>query len=169
MIENREEAFNAMVMRQQDLIWHVCSDYSLSAAYEVEDGVQEVLCALWRYFDKFEGRSSERTWVYKVATNAMLMLYRKAGNRTTGAERTATVTFSQLGLTVRSYACCCPQSCHGQFHRQCVGVHRPAVFAGYQRALDTQLDQPRRGVRCRRQELDGWYLFRCCHHCNRHQ
>lgn len=102
-----------MVMRQQDLIWHVCSDYSLSAAYEVEDGVQEVLCALWRYFDKFEGRSSERTWVYKVATNAMLMLYRKAGNRTTGAERTAT-------------------------------------FAGYQRALDTQLDQSRRGVRCRR-------------------
>lgn len=66
-------------------------------------------------FDKFEGRSSERTWVYKVATNAMLMLYRKAGNRTTGAERTATVTFSQLGLTVRSYACCCPQSCHGSF------------------------------------------------------
>lgn len=132
MIENREEAFNAMVMRQQDLIWHVCSDYSLSAAYEVEDGVQEVLCALWRYFDKFEGRSSDRTWVYKVATNAMLMLYRKAGNRTTGAGRTAT-------------------------------------FAGYQRALDTQLDQPRRGVRCRRQELDGWYLFRCCHHCNRHQ
>lgn len=81
MKENREAAFNAMVARHRDMIWHVCSDYSLSAAFEVEDGVQEVLCALWRCFDSFEGRSSERTWVYKVATNAMLMLYRKAGNR----------------------------------------------------------------------------------------
>lgn len=55
MIENREEAFNAMVMRQQDLIWHVCSDYSLSAAYEIEDGVQEVLCALWRSSTSLKG------------------------------------------------------------------------------------------------------------------
>ena len=58
MKENREATFNAMVERHRDMIWHVCSDYSLSAAYEVEDGVQEVLCALWRCFDSFEGRSS---------------------------------------------------------------------------------------------------------------
>ena len=32
---------------------------------------------LWRDFDKFEGRSSEKTWVWRVATNTMLMLKRK--------------------------------------------------------------------------------------------
>lgn len=39
--------------------------------------MQEVIYILWRDFGQFEGRSSERTWVYRVATNAMLMLKRK--------------------------------------------------------------------------------------------
>lgn len=39
--------------------------------------MQEVIYVLWRDFSQFEGRSSERTWVYRVATNAMLMLKRK--------------------------------------------------------------------------------------------
>ena len=32
---------------------------------------------LWRSFKGFEGRSSEKTWVWRVATNTMLMLRRK--------------------------------------------------------------------------------------------
>jgi RNA polymerase sigma-70 factor (ECF subfamily) len=32
---------------------------------------------LWRSFKSFEGRSSEKTWVWRVATNTMLMLRRK--------------------------------------------------------------------------------------------
>ena len=39
--------------------------------------MQEVMANLWRDFDKFEGRSSEKTWVWRVATNTMLMLKRK--------------------------------------------------------------------------------------------
>lgn len=39
--------------------------------------MQEVIVSLWRYFDTFEGRSSEQTWIYRVATNTMLMLRRK--------------------------------------------------------------------------------------------
>jgi RNA polymerase sigma-70 factor (ECF subfamily) len=39
--------------------------------------MQEVLVSLWRDFNKFEGRSSEKTWVWRVATNTMLMLKRK--------------------------------------------------------------------------------------------
>ena len=39
--------------------------------------MQEVMVSLWRDFDKFEGRSSEKTWVWRVATNTMLMLKRK--------------------------------------------------------------------------------------------
>jgi RNA polymerase sigma-70 factor (ECF subfamily) len=32
---------------------------------------------LWRSYKSFEGRSSEKTWVWRVATNTMLMLRRK--------------------------------------------------------------------------------------------
>lgn len=76
-----DNGFMEMVERQRDLIWHVCSDYSLSAAWTVEDAFQEVLVTLWRDWRRYEGRSLERTWVYRVATNVMLGLKRKMGNR----------------------------------------------------------------------------------------
>jgi len=74
---NKEQAFDAMLLRNKALIWHICSDYSLDKAWKLEDCMQEVIVSLWRYFDTFEGRSSERTWIYRVATNTMLMLRRK--------------------------------------------------------------------------------------------
>lgn len=74
---NKEQAFNAMLLRNKALMWHICSDYSLGKVWKVEDCMQEVIVSLWRYFDTFEGRSSERTWIYRVATNTMLMLRRK--------------------------------------------------------------------------------------------
>ena len=79
--KEREAAFRELLDRQRDMIWHVCQSYTLSAAWETEDAFQEVLCVLWRDLEAFDGRSSERTWVYRVATNTLLMLKRKAGNR----------------------------------------------------------------------------------------
>ena len=78
-----EAAFNAMILRNKALIWHVCSDYSLGRAWKIEDCMQEVIYNLWRYYGTFEGRSSERTWIYRVATNTMLMLRRKDGKSPT--------------------------------------------------------------------------------------
>ncbi len=75
--EKRVEAFNALVLRHKAMIWHVCSDYSLGKVWKTEDCMQEVMVNLWRDFDKFEERSSEKTWVWRVATNTMLMLKRK--------------------------------------------------------------------------------------------
>lgn len=75
--KDRIALFNALVLRHKAMIWHICSDYSLGRAWNVEDCIQEVILYLWRDFDKFEGRSSEKTWVWRVATNTMLMLKRK--------------------------------------------------------------------------------------------
>ena len=47
--------------------------------------MQEVMISLWRSFGSFEGRSSEKTWVWRVATNTMLMLRRKS-DRTIATE-----------------------------------------------------------------------------------
>ena len=78
-----EKAFREMVERQRDMIWHVCSTYRLSAAWQVEDAFHEVLLALWRDFVGFGGRSSERTWVYRVATNTMISIKRRRSNQPT--------------------------------------------------------------------------------------
>lgn len=76
--ETSQADFDAMLLRNKAMLWHICSDYDLGKSWSPEDCMQEVLISLWRSFGSFEGRSSEKTWVWRVATNTMLMLRRKS-------------------------------------------------------------------------------------------
>ena len=44
----------------------------LGSAADAEDALQETLLRAWRGLPQFEGRSSVRSWLYKIATNACL-------------------------------------------------------------------------------------------------
>lgn len=68
-----------MSQSQDDLYQQAAATYGdaldrLVRAYELDperrrDLLQEIHLALWRSFERFEGRCSQRTWIYRIAHN----------------------------------------------------------------------------------------------------
>ncbi|HZU73340.1 MAG TPA: sigma-70 family RNA polymerase sigma factor [Acidimicrobiales bacterium] len=53
----------------------------LGSGSEAEDAVQETLLRAWRAAEGFEGRSSLRSWLYRIATNVCLDMHRGVQRR----------------------------------------------------------------------------------------
>jgi RNA polymerase sigma-70 factor (ECF subfamily) len=72
--------FDDLVRRYRHEL-HVYCYRMLGSFDEAEDHVQEVLLRAWRSREGFQGRSSPRTWLYRVATNACLDTLRRDARR----------------------------------------------------------------------------------------
>lgn len=53
----------------------------LGSSFEAEDAVQETMLRAWRNADGFEGRSSVRSWLYRIATNVCIDMHRQVQRR----------------------------------------------------------------------------------------
>src|SRR6516162_9758766 len=53
----------------------------LGSGLEAEDAVQEAMLRAWRGADGFEGRSSVRSWLYRIATNVCIDMGRQVQRR----------------------------------------------------------------------------------------
>jgi RNA polymerase sigma-70 factor (ECF subfamily) len=69
--EGSEDAFRQLVERHQREL-HAHCYRMLGSVHDAEDAIQEALLRAWRGLPRFEGRSSLRSWLYKIATNTCL-------------------------------------------------------------------------------------------------
>ena len=76
LAEVDEAEFAGLVERHRREL-HVHSYRMLGSFQDAEDAVQDTFLRAWRSRDTFEGRSTLRTWLYRIATNACLDLIAK--------------------------------------------------------------------------------------------
>lgn len=73
-------AFEALVgSRRAEL--HAHCYRMLASVHDADDAVQDAMLRAWRSLPRFEGRSSLRTWLFKIATNAALDIASRRSRR----------------------------------------------------------------------------------------
>lgn len=76
MQTSKEKEFSQLVKDNQGLIIKVSRLYTNSPEDE-QDLFQEIVLQLWRSYDSFKGQSKISTWMYRVALNTAITLFRK--------------------------------------------------------------------------------------------
>ncbi len=64
----------------------------LGSAFDAEDAVQETFLRAWRGFDRFEGRSALRSWLYRIASNVCFDLLNASQRRARPMDLAAAAT-----------------------------------------------------------------------------
>jgi RNA polymerase sigma-70 factor, ECF subfamily len=66
-----EDAYAQLIERYRSEL-HAHCHRMLGSTHDAEDALQEALLRAWKALPRFEGRSSIRSWLYTIATNASL-------------------------------------------------------------------------------------------------
>lgn len=77
MNKELEHSFVELLEKHQNIIHKVCRLYT--NGYDAHNDLfQEITIQLWKAYPKFRGDSKFSTWMYRVALNTAITLYRKS-------------------------------------------------------------------------------------------
>ncbi|ALM06681.1 MULTISPECIES: RNA polymerase sigma factor [unclassified Sediminicola] len=77
MTKDQEHQFVSELENNQNIVHKVCSLYTNDRDSH-KDLFQEITIQLWKAYPKFRGESKFSTWMYRVALNTAITLYRKS-------------------------------------------------------------------------------------------
>ncbi|MEN8817334.1 MAG: sigma-70 family RNA polymerase sigma factor [Nonlabens sp.] len=80
MSKKLEQEFVKQLNENQNIVHKICRLYT-NDQHAHNDLFQEVTVQLWRAYPKFRGDSKFSTWMYRVALNTAITLYRKSTRR----------------------------------------------------------------------------------------
>ena len=78
-MERREKLFRQVLDKHKDKIYRLCSAWLYDKQY-TDDLFHDVLINIWNGLDRFKGRSTLNTWVYRVTVNSIIT-YNKSRNK----------------------------------------------------------------------------------------
>ena len=77
MEKESQDKFVSLLEKNQNIVHKVCRLYA-NGQDQHNDLFQEITIQLWRAFPKFRGDAKFSTWMYRVALNTAITLYRKS-------------------------------------------------------------------------------------------
>lgn len=75
-MSTKQDIFASLIEENQGIIHKVCRSYA-DTQEEHQDMFQEVVLQLWSSFDSFKEDAKFSTWMYRVALNTAITLFRK--------------------------------------------------------------------------------------------
>ena len=82
MTKELEHSFVSQLEQNQNIVHKICRLYTRDSDSH-NDLFQEITIQLWRAYPKFRGDSKFSTWMYRVALNTAITLYRKSKRKVT--------------------------------------------------------------------------------------
>lgn len=95
--------FESYYRAYQDMVQTLCLGYTKGDREQTNDLVQETFINLWKALPRFEGRSSPKTWVYRICVNTCLLHIRKQKNKRTETLQGDHLSIAEENRHVKNY------------------------------------------------------------------